>query len=136
MYGQSKRREMAKQTAWGGELYICQQCGSPLMNGRTGASCPQGHGRIGSRLPKKIARRNHAILALGLEDVQMDQAGLYHVPGDTKSYKLVKKIHREIVRRPMLPENQVLGLDGTDILVLEALEVSETPFKYSARLPG
>lgn len=101
------------------EQWSCRECGSPLVDSRSGSICPNGHGSVLDHLPAKVKRRNHAKVYLGLLDAR--QTGSHWiVPGEPRPFKLVRKLNRTLNAWPKdVPRSHALALDGSTILELE-----------------
>ena len=85
-----------------------------MMATHTGSVCPEGHGKIGSKLPLAVQRRNHALL-LGLEEVQMTHGGKYTIPSRPgEKFAKERVITRVLSRVPR--DEHVYALDGDKIL--------------------
>lgn len=106
------------------DCYICETCRSPLIASESGSVCPNGHGFIKDKLPPDIKRRNHAIVALGLRDLQKLPGGLFVFELGGQRYEQVPKtkaITRVLNEWPSeVPEGETLGIiDGTKIIRLQ-----------------
>jgi len=104
------------------DQYMCPDCGSPLMQGQSGAVCPEMCGRVKQfDLPNDVKRRNHAMLSLGLKQAKLERSGSYSVPDVVGRWKKVGTINKVLTGWPkdVDKEKQILALDGCKIMILE-----------------
>lgn len=102
--------------------YHCEECGSPFMATTNGSVCPNGHGKMHPKMPRRVATLNAARIALGVENVRPLSNGSYELPSKEGKFRKTpgtRCITRLLTEWPSeLGEGEVLGIDGDRIIRL------------------